>query len=101
MINELENKVLDWARERGLLHSGNRDKQALKMVEEVGETCRAVLKDNKEELVDGIGDILVTVAILANQSGYDMEYCLETAYNVIKDRTGRTVGGTFIKSEDL
>lgn len=29
--------------------------------------------------------------------GYDFVECLEVAYNVISKRTGRTIGGTFIK----
>jgi NTP pyrophosphatase (non-canonical NTP hydrolase) len=28
-------------------------------------------------------------------------HCLETAYNVIKNRKGQTVNGTFVKEEDL
>lgn len=100
-LNHLEDLVIAWAAERDLLHSKNQDKQALKMVEEVGEVCRGVLKHKDDEVVDGIGDVCVTLIILAHQFGYDLEYCLQTAYDVIKDRKGRTLDGAFIKSEDL
>ena len=33
--------------------------QALKLVEEVGETCRAILKGNHNDIEDGIGDCVV------------------------------------------
>ncbi|MBS4881910.1 MAG: MazG-like family protein [Peptoniphilus harei] len=34
---------------------------------------------------------------------YDLDFveCVESAYNEIKDRTGKTINGQFIKSEDL
>jgi hypothetical protein len=39
----------------------------------------------------------VVLIILANQLGHDFDKCLESAYNEIKDRTGRTENGNFIK----
>lgn len=65
----------------------------------MGEVARAVLKNNHEDLVDGLGDVLVTLIILAEIKGVKLEDCLESAYNVIKFRTGKTVDGTFIKNE--
>ena len=67
------------------------------MVSEVGELCDAIIKDDKNGQIDGIGDVLVTLIILANQLGYDVEDCLEVAYNEIKNRKGETINGTFIK----
>ena len=46
---------------------------------------------------DGLGDTLVTLIILAAQYSLELGDCLEYAYNEIKNRTGKTVGGTFIK----
>jgi len=68
-----------------------------KMVSEVGELCDAIIKDDKNGQIDGIGDVLVTLIILANQLGYDVEDCLMVAYNEIKNRKGETINGTFIK----
>jgi NTP pyrophosphatase (non-canonical NTP hydrolase) len=68
-----------------------------KMVSEVGELCDAIIKDDKNGQIDGIGDVLVTLIILSNQLGYDIEDCLEVAYNEIKNRKGETINGTFIK----
>ena len=95
MVNK--NEVLHWADERGLLKTENHLKQMGKMVSEVGELCDAIIKDDKNGQIDGIGDVLVTLIILANQLGYDIEDCLEVAYNEIKNRKGETINGTFIK----
>lgn len=100
-LEDLSHDVIRWANDKGIIHSANTHKQALKMVEEVGEVCRAVLRDDRPEIIDGIGDVAVTIIILAAQYGYDIEYCLQTAYDVIKDRSGQTIDGTFIKSEDI
>ena len=52
-------------------------------------------------LKDGIGDVIVTLVILAEQQGLSLEECLQAAWDEIKDRKGKTVNGTFIKEEDL
>ena len=96
-LDELEIKVSNWAITKGILEKENAPKQMLKVMEEVGETAGALLKGNEEELKDGIGDSFVTLIILAKQLGYTPSECLEAAWNEIKDRTGKTVGGTFIK----
>ena len=71
-------------------------------MEELGETAGAILKHKKtDEVIDGIGDIFVTVIILSKQLGLDPTECLEHAWNEIKDRKGKTVNGTFIKQEEL
>ena len=90
-------EVLHWANERGLLNPENKFMQMGKMVSEVGELCDAIIKDDKNGQIDGIGDVLVTLIILANQLGYDIEDCLEVAYTEIKNRKGETINGTFIK----
>ena len=86
-----------WARERGLYNSGNPKTQALKLVEEVGETCRAILKDDTKEIIDGIGDCVVVLVNLAELTGTPIEKCIDAAYNEIKDRTGKMNNGTFKK----
>lgn len=99
-LNELEIKVSNWALLKGILEKENAPKQMLKVMEEVGETAGALLKGNEEELKDGIGDSLVTLIILAKQLGYTPAECLQAAYNQIKDRTGKTVDGVFVKDEN-
>jgi len=89
--------IREWASQRGLYTGGDPKTQALKLVEEVGEICRAILKDDHEETVDGIGDAVVVLTNLAELCGTDIEYCIGQAYDVISKRTGKMVNGTFIK----
>ena len=50
---------------------------------------------------DGIGDVVVTLIILAMQNDMDLYECLNQAYNEIKDRKGKNVNGVFVKESDL
>ena len=86
-----------WADKRGLYDKGDPKTQALKLVEEVGETCRAILKGNDMEAIDGIGDCVVVLTNLAELLGESIEGCIEQAYFEIKDRTGKMENGTFKK----
>ena len=89
--------IREWAGDRGLYTKGDPKTQALKLVEEVGEICRAILKDDHEETIDGIGDAVVVLTNLAELCGTDIEFCIDSAYNVISKRTGKMVNGTFKK----
>lgn len=101
-FDELINNITQWADDKGILVSDNIPQQTMKVMEELGETAGAILKQKKtEDVIDGIGDILVTVIILSKQLGLDPTECLEHAWNEIKDRKGKTVNGTFIKQEEL
>lgn len=140
---QLCEQVVAWAKERNLIDPKNAGKQYLKFLEEVGETARAILKDEKPQMIDGFGDIAVTMIILGEQlnhkyalscthtiieielydvvrrvapdfcnpsamnflhdaaakHGLDLVECLESAYNEIKDRKGKTVNGSFHKEQ--
>lgn len=99
-FDELTENVITWAYNKGLLTKDNSSKQMVKVMEEVGETAGALLKDNQEELKDGIGDSFVTLIILSKQLGFEPSECLEAAWNEIKDRKGKTENGIFIKESD-
>ena len=89
--------IREWADERGLYEHGDTKTQALKLVEEVGETCRAILKNEDHDAIDGIGDCVVVLTNLAELLGVSIEDCIEQAYHEIKDRTGKMDNGTFKK----
>jgi len=89
--------IRTWANERGLYNSGDPKTQALKLTEEVGETCRAILKEDAHGMIDGIGDCVVVLTNLAELIGTPIEECIAKAYNEIKDRTGKMDNGTFKK----
>ena len=144
-LPELEILICEWAEQKGLLNRDFAPKQRMKLLEEVGETAGAILKNNTPEIIDGIGDIFVVLVILfkqenrqlymqqevdnvsndmfyifqaiidfsskpqmngfviawldfvAKRNGMDLTECANSAYNVIKNRTGKLVGGSFIK----
>ena len=86
-----------WANERGLYSGGDTKTQTLKLMEEAGEICRAVLKVDKQATMDGIGDCVVVLTNLAELAGTSIEDCIDLAYNEIKNRTGKMSNGTFKK----
>jgi len=91
-------KIRDWADERGLYDKGDTKTQFCKLMEEAGELGRAVLKDNQAEFVDAIGDMVVVLTNMAMLGGTSIETCIDAAYNEIKNRKGKMVNGTFVKS---
>ena len=96
-MEQTEKQVLEWAKQRGLLFPENAKNQFLKTISECGEIADALLKDDQEAIKDGIGDVLVTLTLLANVRGLNLKECYQRAYNEIKNRKGKTINGNFIK----
>jgi len=94
------NKIEDWATEKDL-HLSEPSKQFLKVIEEVGEIAEGMAKNREEQIKDSIGDVYVTLVILSMQLDLDITECIKLAYDEIKDRKGKMIGGVFIKQEDL
>lgn len=69
-MNELIKAVEQWSIDKNL-HRGNPDRQALKFYEEAGEVGAALSRNKMDDLKDGIGDTVVTLIILAQQTWYD------------------------------
>ena len=89
--------IRDWATSRGLYTKGDTKTQFCKLMEEAGELGRAVLKNDREEFVDAIGDMVVVLTNLAHLGGFTIEHCIESEYNEIKNRKGKMKNGTFVK----
>jgi NTP pyrophosphatase (non-canonical NTP hydrolase) len=96
-FNELRGKTIQWAKDKEIIKPENAHKQALKMVSEVGEVCDELLKDDLEAFKNELGDVQVTLIILAQQKGVNLTECLQLAYNKISKRQGKTIDGIFIK----
>jgi len=125
---ELEKLVLDWGKNKGILDSSTPLRQLAKTQEELDETKIAitkftcaidqlfldgieskeeVIKRALEEVIDGAGDMLVTIILfiaMTNQltktyinKEIDSTSCLKAAYDEIKGRTGKMVDGLFVK----
>lgn len=94
---ELSALVIAWADQKGILERGTPSAQAWKTVEETHELLKAIEKNDREEIIDALGDILVTIIIQAEMQNLDLIHCLGSAYNVISKRTGVMVDGKFQK----
>ena len=116
---ELSQLVIEWGESKGILDSSTPLRQLDKTQEELDETREALKKLNDfdyqqdlmewqgmptlnredilAEVKDGIGDMLVTIVLLAKMVDLDTTDCLNAAYDVIKQRTGKMVDGQFVK----
>ena len=92
--------IRDWAATRGLYDKGNSHTQYVKLQEEAGELAKALLKNDKPEIIDAIGDIVVVLTNLAHLEGTEIEDCIDSAYVEIAARTGKMINGTFVKDEN-
>lgn len=100
-LDQLVEQVQQWSIDKGL-HNGNSFTQYAKSSEEMGEVAAALCRNDTEALRDGIGDVIVTLVILAQQNNMTLYECLEQVYGEIKDRKGvMSKDGSFIKESDL
>jgi len=91
--------IRNWAATRGLYERGDSKTQYVKLQEEAGELAKALLQNDKAEVIDAIGDMVVVLTNLAHLEGVHIETCINTAYKVINKRKGKMINGTFVKDE--
>ena len=91
--------IRDWAKQRGLYKKGDSKTQYVKLQEEAGELAKALLKNDKPEIKDAIGDIVVVLTNLAHLEKLTIEECIDAAYTEILNRKGKMINGTFVKDE--
>ncbi len=96
---QLEALIEDWAEDKGIIKKGTPTAQALKTLEEANELLDAIDKESKEETIDALGDVLVTLIIQAKMQKLDLLDCLQSAYDVISKRSGVMKDGMFIKDK--
>lgn len=94
-------KIREWAKERGIFDKGDVKTQYVKLMEEAGEVAKALLTNDKAEIKDGIGDMVVVLTNLAHLAGFTIEECIDEAYDVISKRQGNMINGSFVKNETL
>lgn len=101
-FEELENKIIEWGKQKKIFDSS---KQLNKVNAEIGELCEAYLQGDVEKVIDGVGDVLVTLiifySIVQKELGIhtSLTEALDIVWNVIRYRSGKTVNGTFIKDK--
>ena len=89
--------IRTWAKERGIYDKGDSKTQYVKLMEEAGELAKALLTNNKVEIKDAIGDMVVVLTNLAKLEDMKLEDCVCSAYTEIANRKGEMKNGTFVK----
>ena len=89
--------IRGWAFQRGILSDGDVKTQYVKLQEESGELADALLKEDKEEIKDAVGDMVVVLVSLSELAGFTIEEAVEKAWETIKNREGTMQNGTFVK----
>ena len=114
-FSEIDNLVGEWADDKWLRTADAEPAQVGKLLEEVGELVAAIMKYNlllgsgynavhhhilyeeSQKIKDSIGDTMVLLSNIAAINDLSLKECYLHAYMQIKDRTGKTVNGEFIK----
>lgn len=102
--------IRTWAEDKGIYAKGDVMTQYVKLSEESGELAKALINEDMPEIIDAIGDmvvVLTNVAELVNRKYYltgkdkiSIENCIESAWNVIKERRGAMQNGSFVKESN-
>lgn len=96
---EIFSNIRNWAEQKGIFNKGDVKTQYIKLQEEAGELAKALLNNDKEEIIDAIGDCVVVLTNLSKLAGYNIEDCILSAYSIINKRTGKMIDGTFVKDK--
>jgi NTP pyrophosphatase (non-canonical NTP hydrolase) len=91
-------KIRRWAKQRNIYEHGDEKTQYIKLQEELGELARAILKKDRNEFIDAIGDSVIVLTNLAEMKNIKIENCIKAAYNEIKNREGKMINNTFVKN---
>ena len=86
-----------WAAARNLIQGSYPAAQMVRLREEVGELSDAITSGDDAEYKDAIGDCVVVLTIMAAQRGLNIEDCIASAWEEIKDRKGVMRDGIFVK----
>lgn len=93
-----ELQVLMWGEARGIVQNSDSKTQLLKAFSEMGELADAITKRDRDGIIDGLGDVLVCLVMVAAIEDVDLKSCFASAYDQIKDRKGYlNKEGVFIK----
>jgi NTP pyrophosphatase (non-canonical NTP hydrolase) len=93
-----EMKIIQWAEARRIIPNSSPETQLLKAMSELGELADATIKKDREEIVDGVGDVMVCLINYCALQDINLVSCMESAYDTIKDRKGTLLpNGVFVK----
>jgi NTP pyrophosphatase (non-canonical NTP hydrolase) len=97
----IEMKIIQWSEARKIIPNSTPDVQLLKAMSEMGELADATIKDDKEAIVDSVGDVMVCLINYCALQDLSLVDCMEVAYDQIKNRKGILLpNGVFRKTFD-
>jgi len=95
---QVEMNVIHWAQQRKIIPNSNPSTQLLKTLSELGELADATIKNDRAGIIDGVGDVLVTLILYCALQDIDLVTCIESAYGEIQHRKGTLLpNGVFVK----
>jgi len=99
MSVELEKKIIKVANGWGLYEATTVEDQLEKLQEEISELEEAIEIGNMGEVKLELGDCLVVMINIAAKMGISLEQCGFLAYEKIRTRTGKMIGGKFVREK--
>ncbi|NBV95368.1 MAG: hypothetical protein EBR90_01065 [Actinobacteria bacterium] len=87
-FNIIELDVVRWGEARGIIQNSNSAAQVKKTQEEVQELVDAIAVNDKAGIIDAIGDVMVTLTMIAAIEDLPLVACYQAAYDQIKNRKG-------------
>lgn len=97
-FNIIELDVVRWGEARGIIQNSTSAAQVKKTQEEVQELVDAINAKDKYAIIDAIGDVMVTLTMIAAIEDLPLVACYQAAYDQIKDRKGYlNAAGLWIK----
>ena len=94
----VEMDIVRWAEARKIIPNSNPQAQLLKAISEMGELADATIKNDREGIEDGIGDVMVCLIVYCAVQDMNLTNCMQVAYDVIKNRKGTLLSnGVFVK----
>lgn len=94
----IELDIIRWAEARKIIPNSTPVTQLLKAVSEMGELADATIKNDREMIVDAVGDVMVCLVNYCALQDLNLVDCMEVAYDQIKNRKGTLLlNGVFVK----
>ena len=100
MYEEIEQKIIQWSKDRKIIPNATPQSQLLKAFEEMGELAAAEARNSPSKMEDSVGDVMVCLINYCALRGISIVKCMEYAYDEIKDRKGTLMpNGVVVKDE--
>jgi NTP pyrophosphatase (non-canonical NTP hydrolase) len=97
-FNIIEMDVIRWGEDRGIIQNSSSAAQVVKTQEEVNELIEAIAANDRIGIIDALGDVMVTLTMIAAIEDVPLVECYYEAYQQIKNRKGYlNKDGIFIK----